>query len=168
MRIRREGPEDLAAVRVVEEAAFGRPVEAAIVDALRKNGALTLSLVAENEGDIVGHVAFSPMAIQGEGPPRGILGLGPVAVLPDWQRRGVGAALIKAGLGRLAQDGHEAVLLMGHPTYYPRFGFRPASAWGLRWGGEYPDEAFMALELVPGALVGGGGVVSFRPEFNPA
>ena len=85
---------------------------------------------------------------------------------PSWQRRGVGFRLIDEALARLRDAGHRAIVVLGHPDYYPRFGFAPASRWGLRWEHPAPDEAFMALELVPGALAEHAGVVRFRPEFE--
>lgn len=139
--VREERPDDRAAVRRVEEAAFGRPDEADIVDALRDDPAWALSLVAEVEGAIVGHLVFS----------RGdrAMTLGPLAVAPEHQRSGVGAALMDAGLERV----DEPVVLLGHVDYYTRFGFRPAGPEGItnQWGIE--DPAWMVRgELEPGLV----------------
>lgn len=164
--LRDEVSSDRAAIAAVITAAFGQPGEAALVDALRDAGALTLSLVAIAGGAIVGHVAFSPVTITREDGVRAAIGLAPVAVAPAWQGRGVGARLVSAGLERLRAAGAPAVLVLGHPRYYPRFGFAPASRFGLRWEQAAPDAAFMALELSPGALAGGAGVVRYRPEFS--
>lgn len=166
LTLREELPDDRAAIAAVNEAAFGQPAEAALVDALREHGALTLSLVALAAGAIVGHIAFSPVTITGAGGLHPAIGLAPMAVAPSWQGRGVGTRLVRAGLDRLRAAGASAVIVLGHPHYYPRFGFAPASRFGLRWEHEAADEAFMALELVPGALAGVAGVVRYRPEFD--
>ncbi len=165
-RIREEAHGDAAAIRRVNEEAFGRPDEANLVDALRANGAATLSLVAESAGAIVGHILFSPVSIDRADGSRGeALGLAPMAVAPRQQRSGIGTRLVRSGLEQLRAAGHGAVIVLGHPDYYPRFGFVPASRFGLRWEIDCPEEAFLAIELRPGALAGGPGVVRYRPEF---
>ncbi|MBI3992747.1 MAG: N-acetyltransferase [Candidatus Lambdaproteobacteria bacterium] len=166
MSIRDECPEDVSAIHHVNALAFGQPQEAALVDALRRAGAVLLSLVAVEDGAIVGHILFSPVRVRGGGGEFAAVGLAPMAVLPAWQRRGIGSALVRAGLARLRGMGQEAVVVLGHPAYYPRFGFRRASVFGLRWEHAAPDEAFMALELVAGSLAGRQGVVAYRPEFD--
>jgi len=163
VNIRREGPADSYAVRRVNDLAFGRPDEYQIVEALRTNGGVTLSLVAEAEGEVVGHIMFSPVTIDGQ---YQAVALGPMAVLPEHQRRGIGSQLVQAGLDTLREEGHEALFVIGHLEYYPRFGFVPASRFGIRWERPVPDEALMALELKPGALAGKAGVVRYRPEFD--
>src|SRR5262249_2325845 len=130
--VRPEAPGDVGAVRLVCEQAFGGPGEANLVDALRRNGKVTLSLVAEVRGAVVGHVLFSPAGIAPAGGPGEVVGLAPLAVLPVYQRRGVGSALVRAGLAGLLAAGHGAVVVLGHPGYYPRFGFQPAAGFGLR------------------------------------
>lgn len=160
--LREEARGDRAAIAAVIDAAFGQPGEAALVEALRAAGALTLSLVAVADDEIVGHVAFSPVTIDDGS---AAIGLAPMAVAPGWQRRGVGVRLIEEGLARLRAGGQRAVVVLGHPEYYPRFGFVPASRFGLRCEYDAPDEAFMALELVPGSLAGVSGLVRYRPEF---
>lgn len=166
IRTRLELPSDAAAIHRVNELAFGRSDEAAIVDALRAAGALTLSLVAIADDEIVGHVAFSPVEIARDGAVDLALGLAPMAVLPSHQRRGVGSRLVRDALDELRRAGHRAVVVLGHPEYYPRFGFERASRFGLRWEHACPDEAFMALELSPDALGVGPGVVRYRPELG--
>jgi putative acetyltransferase len=164
--VRDETAADHAAIRTVNRAAFARPDEALLIDALRAGGGLVRSLVALAGDELVGHIAFSPVTITGDRGTTNAIGLAPMAVAPAWQRRGVGARLIGEGLDRLRCAGHRAVVVLGHPDYYPRLGFIRASRLGLRWEHPARDEAFMAIELVPGALAGGGGVVRFRREFD--
>lgn len=161
--IRPERPSDSYAVRRVHDLAFGRPDEYQVVEALRTNGGITLALVAEVQGEVVGQITFSPVTIDRQ---HHAVGLGPMAVLPEHQRRGIGSKLVRDGLDLLREAGHEAAFVIGHPEYYPRFGFVPASRFGIRWERPCPDEAFIALELTPGALAGKAGVVRYRPEFD--
>ena len=135
------------------------------MEGLRAAGAAVISLVAEREGAVVGHVLFSPVTGEGEAQAWDALGLGPMAVAPVAQRRGIGSALVRAGLAACRAQGHLVVLVLGHPAYYPRFGFRPAATAGLRWEHGH-DEAFFVAELEPGALGGRSGVVRYRPEFD--
>jgi putative acetyltransferase len=125
-----------------------------------------LSLVAEQDGVVVGHILLSPVRVDTPGAQLAAVGLGPMAVLPELQRRGIGRRLIEESLERLRSLGHEAVVVVGHPQYYPRFGFMRASQLGLRWEMDCPNEAFMAMELRPGALAGRAGVVRYHPEFG--
>ncbi|MBU1174002.1 MAG: N-acetyltransferase [Alphaproteobacteria bacterium] len=139
--------------------AMASGTEAAIVDALRQAGALTLSLLAEQDGEIVGHVAFSPAVL---GKIEGWYGLGPVSVRPDLHKQGIGSALIKAGLDRLRVLGASGCVVIGHPAYYPRFGF--AANPRLTFLGE-AGEHVMALSF------GGSepaGEVGFHPVFSGA
>jgi putative acetyltransferase len=168
IRIRPETPADAAAVRRVNEQAFGRAVEADLVDALRDAGAAILSLVAEADGEVVGHVLFSPLSIETATGVHEAVALAPLAVVPERQRQGIGTRLVEDSLARLRDGGHAAVVVIGHAAYYPRFGFLRASRWGLGVTFEVPDEAFMALELVPGFLAGCAGTVRYRPEFDGA
>jgi putative acetyltransferase len=166
MEVQAEKLEDLEAIRRVNVAAFGRESEADLVDQLRGT-ASTFSFVAVESEQIIGHIFFSPVAIEGECEDSlFILGLAPMAVLPEHQRKGIGSALIQHSLEECARLGCKAVVVLGHPTYYPRFGFIPAKEKGL--GCEYPvpDEVFMVLELESGALEGCTGMVKYRSEFN--
>lgn len=147
MIIRDEAPADISTIRVLTEAAFrhaehSSQTEGAIVDALRAAGALTLSLVAEQDGEIVGHIAFSPVLIDGKDP--GWFGLGPVSVWPHLQRGGIGSALIGEGLEQLRQRGAMGCVLLGDPDYYRRFGF--SSDHALHYG-DVPPEYFQSLVL---------------------
>jgi putative acetyltransferase len=168
MVIRREERQDIAAIRSVNEQAFGGSVEANAIDALRDRGAAALSLVAVIDKQVVGHLFFSLVTI--EAPDRSWpgLGLAPLAVLPEYQRQGIGTALMNAGLEKCRQLGHERVIVLGHPAYYPRFGFERASAYGVRFEYEAPDEACLILALQPGALDDVSGVAKYQPEWNEA
>jgi putative acetyltransferase len=164
VRIRPERADDAAAVRAVHCAAFPTDAEARLVERLRACGAACVSLVAEVDDAVVGHVLFSPVSVVAASGCRQGLGLAPLAVLPAHQRCGVGSALVREGLAVCRQAGWAFVVVLGHPGYYPRFGFRQASAAGL--GNEYgADKAFMVLELQPGSLPAGGGLVRYGPEF---
>ncbi len=164
MEIRTETGADLAAVGEVNRLTFGREAEARLVDDLRDGGYARLSLVAEEEGRLVGHVMFSEAVIRTDGDEVGALALGPVGVIPERQGRGVGSALIREGLDRCVREGHRIVVLLGHPGYYPRFGFSAETAGNL--SSPYSGDAFMALELAPGALSGVVGEFEFAPPFG--
>lgn len=163
--VRDELPVDVDAVRRLNVAAFETDAEARLVDALRARGALTLSLVAELDGEIVGHIAFSPIVIDGAHGRLDGVGLGPMAVSPAVQRRGIGGALIAEGLRRL-RGAHRLCVVLGHADYYPRHGFERASLHGLRWERPAPDDVFFVHELTTGGLRGAAGVVRYRPEFD--
>jgi putative acetyltransferase len=168
IRIRREQPGDEAAIANLTTAAFGQPDESQIVDAIRRAGRPAISLVAIEGAEVVGHILFT--AVQLEPVRAGIemMGLAPMAVTPDRQRRGIGSALVREGLRQCARAGAGAVIVVGHPEFYPRFGFRPGSSFGLRCEYPVPVGVFMAVELVPGALEGLGGLVTYVPELRGA
>jgi putative acetyltransferase len=166
MIVRLENAEDIEAVRRVNELAFGRSDEAALVDALRAASDPQISLVAVADGQVVGHIFFSPVTIESEESTPTALGLGPMAVLPAYQRQGVGSRLVREGLRECRRIGYDVVVVLGHPEYYPRFGFIPASRHGLRSEYPVPDEVFMVAELEPGALKGRHGLVKYRHEFD--
>lgn len=168
IEIRSEKPGDADGVRRVNESAFAPSLnEAKLVDMLRAADKASLSLIALSAGQIVGHVLFSPISIA-IAPEHFVgVGMGPVAVLPSFQRMGVGSQLIRQGLEDCRGAGYDAVVLLGHTGYYPRFGFLPGYRFQLE--NEYnAGEAFMALELKPGALTRVSGLVKFAPEFQMA
>ena len=161
--IRKETAEDIQSIRAIVHAAFGAVGEANLVDGLRRSGALTLSVVAVVGSRIVGHVAFSPVTIAG---PHLALALAPMAVAPDCQRRGIGSALIRWSLEECRRLQCGVVIVVGEPTYYSRFGFTPASPFGIECPFPVPPEAFMVLELSHGAASECRGMVRYRPEFD--
>jgi putative acetyltransferase len=164
---RREVASDIAAIREVNRQAFGQEGEGRLVDLLRDGGYMRLSLVSEVDGEIVGHILFSDLTIHtDDGRTVAALALAPMAVKPEFQRRGIGGQLIGDGLARCKAEGHRIVVVFGHPEYYPRFGFSPALAANLACPYPAPPEAWMALELASGALDGVRGRVEYSPPFS--
>ena len=162
--IRPETAADHAAVREVNRLAFDGEIESRLVDALREDGYARLSLVAEVDGRVVGHILFSTLPIatpQGEVE---ALALAPMAVIPSHQRRGIGSMLVREGLRSCSAAGHRIVVVLGHPDYYPRFGFSAKMA--ERLSSPYSGPAFMAAELVPSVLRGVTGEVVYPPPFG--
>ena len=159
MTIRPETPDDRDAIHAVHALSFPSTIEARLVDALRDAGRLVVSLVAELQGEVVGHVAFSPVNLTNTDDG---VGLGPVAVRPTARRRGIAEALIRAGC---TESNAGFVVVLGEPAYYRRFGFSPASRFNLsdEYGG---GDAFQVLELRRGAIPSGGGVVRYASEFD--
>jgi putative acetyltransferase len=164
--IRAATPSDEAALVRVHAAAFGRAAEGEIARRLHARGDECVSLAAFDGGELIGHVLFSPVAVDGHSFPRTPLGLGPVGVKPGLQRAGTGIALCNAGIEACRARGAPFLVVLGHPTYYPRFGFVPAVRFGLSFGDAPPRDAFMAMELAPGALEGVRGPVRYGPEFG--
>ena len=161
--VRVETQSDEKAVYRLNHLAFGQPAEADLVEALRRAGQATISLVATDEDAVVGHILFSPVAVAST--LRG-LGLAPMAVLPSHQGRGIGSTLVRAGLERARELGYHFVVVLGHAHFYGRFGFRPSVEFAMPCPYEAPPEAFMAIELEPGCLRGFAGTVSYGPEFD--
>lgn len=164
--VRGEVASDFDTVRQVHTLAFTGPIEASLVDRLRGSCG-SISLVATEAGSVVGHILFTAARIMGTSEHVRVAGLGPMAVSPDRQRHGVGSGLVRHGLEACRRIGYAAVVVVGHPAYYPRFGFQRGSIFGLRCEFEVPDDVFMATELRAGAL-SGGGEVRYAPEFSEA
>lgn len=163
--IRAEEPADQIAVRAVEEAAFEAPGEADLVDALRGEPGV-ISLVAELAGEIVGHLLLSPVRVEGPRTSQA-LALGPMAVLPGHQNRGIGSALVRASLEQARASGAPAVIVLGHPDYYPRFGFEPTEPHGLTCKWPVPPGVYLVCELESGWLKAqGGGLVQYHAAFD--
>lgn len=165
MTTRPETPADHAAIHEVNRLAFGQDAEADLVDSLRAGAFVRLSLVAEVGGEIVGHIMFSRLPIITEKSVVEALALAPMAVLPTHQRRGIGTRLVEEGLRLCREAGHKIVVVLGHPAFYPRFGFSASLAMPLSspFGG---GESWMAVELVPGALAGVVGRVEYAGPFH--
>ncbi len=158
MIIRDESRKDGSAVRRVVVAAFDRAAEADLVDALGESGDVAISLVAEDDGEIVGQVLFSKLQA-----PDGCIALAPLSVTPGRQNRGIGSMLMRAGLVRAKREGWQAVFLLGDPCYYGRFGFAAATA--KKFETAYPKQYFLALELTPSSLAERSGAVVYAPAF---
>ncbi len=165
MHIRPEQEQDRPAVRQVNESAFERPAEADLVAAVRDQAAPVISLVAQDGDAIIGHILFSPVTLSAH-KNLVLMGLAPMAVVPELQHQGVGSALVRAGLEACRNLGAGAVMVLGHPQYYPRFGFSPAVGYGIRSEYSVPDDTFMVLELQPGSLRGVSGVVKYHAAFG--
>jgi putative acetyltransferase len=165
MIVRVEEPKDRASVRAVNLSAFETETEANLVDTLRVQAHPLISLVAEVAGEVIGHIMFSPVSLPGH-PGLKIMGLAPIAVAPMHQRMGVGTALVRAGLEQCKKLGFGAVVVLGHPSYYPRFGFQPSARLGINCEYEVTEEAFMLLELQPDFLQGVSGTVRFHEAFK--
>jgi putative acetyltransferase len=163
--VRFESPGDVDLMRRINTEAFNGPAEANLVEALGKQGQIMVSLVAEVGKELVGNVVLTPVTVMPTVPGLRMLGLGPVAVLPKFQRQGIGSMLIRQAIGQACADGWQAIVVLGHPDYYRRFGFIPASRFGLGCEFDAPEGAFVVLELRPGTLEGLHGVVRYQPEF---
>ena len=152
----------------VIEQSFKRAAEAKLADKLRQACDDFLSLVAEDNGTIVGHIMFTPVLVKNGQETEG-MGLAPMAVIPARQRQGIGTLLVESGLQILKEKGCPVVIVLGHPGYYPRFGFQPASIYNIRsqWE-DVPGEAFMVLIMDSSAMQNVSGVATFREEFNEA
>lgn len=173
IKIRPETPDDHREIEELVKAAFTSrdrtdPDEHHLVNKLRKTDAFIpeLSLVAVMDGSILGHIMLSKIAIEEEGRSTGSLALAPVSVAPAWQLKGIGGKLIRASLEKAQGLGYQSVVVLGHDKYYPKFGFKPASGWGIRAPFDVPDEAFMAIELVDDALDDVRGTVQYSEPFS--
>lgn len=165
MQIRTETENDCESVRSLNKSAFEGDAEASLVDGLRRNADPIISLVAEEGGELLGHILFSPVTHSDDADLK-LMGLAPMAVAPGKQRCGIGSALIDAGLERCKELQIDGVVVLGHPHYYPRFGFLPSSNYGIVSEYDVPEDVFMVLELRPGALHGKSGRVHYHSEFG--
>jgi putative acetyltransferase len=163
--IRNEEEKDYPAVRALNASAFESLAEANLVDALRKQVRPVISLVAEDNKKIVGHIMFSPVSLSGH-PSLKIMGLAPMAVARAHRNKGIGSSLVRAGLERCKELGFGAVVVLGHPGYYPRFGFSPSARFGIDCEFEAPEEAFMVVELQPNYLHSKSGTIKYYATFE--
>lgn len=166
MTIRPETAADHDMIYEVHQRAFGRAEEADLVEQLRREARPNVSLVADVATEIVGHIFFSPVEIASNEAAASVLGLAPMAVVPERQGQGIGSSLVREGLRECRQQGVQAVVVLGHSEYYPRFGFRSAEEFGLRSEYDVPTEAFMAMELQKGSLQIAQGRVTYHPAFG--
>jgi putative acetyltransferase len=166
--IRSERRADYGQITRINNAAFGQPNEGKLIEALRKTASFDagLSLIASSEEKIVGHILFYPIAIQASSGEYPSLSLAPMSVLPEYQNRGIGSKLVWEGLQTAKDRGYRSVIVLGHPGFYPRFGFQRAGKWQIKSPFDAPDEAFMARELIPGAFKDIHGTVKYPKEFN--
>jgi putative acetyltransferase len=163
-KVRLETPADYAAVASLVYAAFKRDKEATLISTLRQQCPEHISLVAEQHGKIVGHILFSPATLDNE-PSVQLMALAPMAVCNVLQHQGIGSALVRAGLIMCKQQGAIAAVVLGHPDYYPRFGFAPASQFNIRSPWQTADDAFMLLPLTAVPLQGHNSVVVYHSAF---
>jgi putative acetyltransferase len=162
--IRERTPTDGEAIRQVNDAAFGGTDESRLIEDLRAAELAMIELVAVEQSAIVGHILFSQLAVMLDGRPIRALALAPMSVRPSRQRCGIGSGLVRHGLTLAHERDWQGVIVVGHPGYYPRFGFSAELARPLV--SPFAGDAFMALELVPDALKGGTGLVTYPPAFG--
>jgi len=152
---------------LLNKSAFEKNTEANLVDTLRTSVSPIILLVAEDKNTIVGHIMFSAVSLSGHDDLR-IMGLAPMAVAPEQQGKGIGSELVRAGLEQCKNLGFGAVIVLGHPTYYPKFGFEPSTKFGVNSEYDVPEEVFMAMELEPSYLRGLSGAIKYSAAFNGA
>lgn len=169
IEIRFERKSDMLQVRAINEQAFEQPYEAEIVDQLRQNCSDALSLVADDGNHVVGHILFTPVVIEDQAENMPGMGLAPMAVLPQRQRQGIGSQLVRKGLNILQDRGCPFVVVLGHPDFYPKFGFEPACQYNItcQWHG-VADQAFMILVFDKSAIQDVKGIARYRSEFDAA
>ena len=166
MNIRDEQDSDIEKIWNVNSDAFETDAEANLVNTLRNSGCTFISMVAETENKVIGHILFTPVELSENKNNLKIMGLAPMAVLNQYQKKGIGSSLIKAGLERCQLLGCDAVVVLGHPDYYPKFGFVPSIKYGIKSEFDVPDEVFMILEIVSGSLKNHSGIIKYHEAFN--
>ena len=166
MNIRKEKDSDIKEIWKVNIEAFETEAEANLVNALRDSDISYISLVAEEGEEIVGHILFTPVELIGDNSGLKLIGLAPMAVVAKLQKKGIGSQLVKAGLESCLVQGYDAVVVLGHPEYYPKFSFVPSVKFGIKSEYEVPDEVFMVLELTKGSLKGHQGIIKYHSAFG--
>ena len=164
--IRSELPDDIVMIRKVNASAFDTNAEAVLVDGLRDEGAISISLVAILKETIIGHILFGPVVIESKNSSLHVVGLGPMSVLPEHQRQGIGSKLVVASLELCRSQSQPAVVVLGHPVFYPRFGFVTSRQYSITCEYDVPPEVFMIKELRQGALAGQTGIAKYHQLFN--
>ena len=166
MLIRPEETGDIDRVWKINAQAFETEAEAKLVDELRESCKPYISLVAEVDAELVGHILFTPVELAGEGSGLKLVGLGPMAIMPAFQNKGIGSQLVRQGLEECLRQGCDGVVVLGHPGYYPRFGFVPSVRYGIKSEYEVPDEVFMIIELKKNSLKGRSGIIKYNAAFG--
>ncbi len=166
MNIREEQPSDIEKIWKVNSEAFETEEEANLINVLRNSGCTYISLVAESETNIIGHILFTPVELSGNDNHLKIMGLAPMAVFSQYQNKGIGSQLVEAGLELCKLQGYDAVVVLGHPNYYPKFGFVPSAKYNIKSEYDVPDDVFMVLELAPGCLKTHAGIIKYHQAFN--
>lgn len=166
MNIRKEKNTDKEKIWKVNAEAFESEAEAHLVNALRDSGISFISLVAEEDEEIVGHILFTAVELIGDDSGLKIMGLAPMAVLPKLQKKGIGSQLVKTGIENCSTQGYDAIVVLGHPEYYPKFGFVPSLKYGIKSEYDAPDEAFMVLELKASSLKDKIGIIKYHAAFG--
>ena len=166
MNVRKEKDSDKDNIWKVNAEAFETEAEANLVNALRDSGISFISLLAEEDEEIVGHILFTPVELIGDDPGLKLMGLAPMAVLTELRKKGIGSQLVKTGIEKCLTQGFDAVVVLGHAEYYPKFGFVPSVKYGIKSEYDVPDEAFMVLELKEGSLKDKKGVIKYHAAFG--
>ena len=166
--IRPERKEDYPRITEINKLAFKQENEGRLVENLRKNTEFIpeLSLVAQEDNEVVGHILFFPIKIIDDKLIHTSLSLAPMSVHPSRQKKGIGSALVRQGLKAAKEKGFKSVIVVGHANYYPRFGFKPAAGWNIKAPFEVPEDVFMAIELTENGLKNIAGTVKYHDEFN--
>ena len=166
MIIRKEKDSDKEKIWKVNAEAFETEEEANLVDVIRDSGISFISLVAEEDEEIVGHILFTPVELIGDDSGLKLMGLAPMAVLSKLQKKGIGSQLVKIGIENCSAQGYDAIVVLGHPEYYPRFGFVPSVKYGIKSEYDVPDEVFMVLELKESSLKDKNGIIKYHAAFS--
>ena len=166
MNIRIEKSTDVDKIWNINAEAFETEAETNLVNALRDSGVSYISLVAEKDNELVGHILFTPVELVGDDTGLKLMGLAPMSVVPKVQNRGIGSVLVEAGIEQCVSKGFDAIAVLGHPEYYPKFGFVPSVKYDIKSEYDVPDEAFMMLELTKGSLQGKQGSIKYHEAFG--
>ncbi len=166
MNIRKEKDSDKEKIWKVNVESFETEAEANLVNALRDSKIPFISLIAEEDEEIVGHILFTPVELIGDDSGLKLMGLAPMAVLPKFQKKGIGSQLVKTGKEKCSTQGYDAIVVLGHPEYYPKFGFVPSVKYGIKSEYDAPDEAFMVLELKESSLKDKNGIIKYHAAFG--
>lgn len=168
MSIRSEKKEDIERIWQINVEAFGTEVEANLVNSLRSSGVSSISLVCEQNNEVVGHILFTKVELMGDNSGLRLMGLAPMAVIPEFQNKGIGSSLVEAGIELCISDDYDAIVVLGYPEYYGKFGFVPSVKYGIKSEFEVPDDVFMLLELKENSLKGRHGTIRYHEAFGRA